>query len=278
MPYIDMNQPWIYMYSPSRSPLPPPSLPDPSGSSQCTRSEHLSHTSHLGWWSVSPLIVYLFQCCPLETSHPRLLPQSPKVCSVHLCLFFCFAYRVIVTVFLNSIWWAYFSPSCCDFILISDDWSWTQGYPNPHLEWLCPGDSWFSDMRKSWSDGKEDMIFTCRAGRESLSPFSSPPPPLSLSLSPSLPLHFSSTQTGHDWRQSLAQRQLDHEENQPLCIQLRGCLKTGREELYPPWHHGMSRFSNCGFLILPGMHFLTMWTSLGWIVHPSSQKPWNDPV
>ena len=40
--YIDMNQPWIYMCSPSRSPLPPPSPPDPSGSSQCTRSEHLS--------------------------------------------------------------------------------------------------------------------------------------------------------------------------------------------------------------------------------------------
>ena len=33
--YIDMNQPWIYMHSPSRSPLPPPSLPDPSVSSQC---------------------------------------------------------------------------------------------------------------------------------------------------------------------------------------------------------------------------------------------------
>ena len=29
-----MNQPWIYMYSPSRSPLPPPSRPHPSGSSQ----------------------------------------------------------------------------------------------------------------------------------------------------------------------------------------------------------------------------------------------------
>ena len=28
-----MNQPWIYMYSPSRSPLPPPSLPDPSADS-----------------------------------------------------------------------------------------------------------------------------------------------------------------------------------------------------------------------------------------------------
>ena len=85
-------------------PLPPPSPSHPSGSSQCTRPEHLSHASTLGWWSVSPLIVYLFQCCSLRTSHPHLLPQSPKVCSVHLCLFFCFAYRVIVTIFLNSIY------------------------------------------------------------------------------------------------------------------------------------------------------------------------------
>ena len=34
--------------------LPPPSPPDPSRSSQCTRSERLSHASNLGWWSVSP--------------------------------------------------------------------------------------------------------------------------------------------------------------------------------------------------------------------------------
>ena len=32
--------------------VPPP--PDPSGSSQCTRPEHLSQVSNLGWWSVSP--------------------------------------------------------------------------------------------------------------------------------------------------------------------------------------------------------------------------------
>ena len=32
MPYIGMNQPWIYMCSPSRSPLPPPSPSHPSGS------------------------------------------------------------------------------------------------------------------------------------------------------------------------------------------------------------------------------------------------------
>ena len=35
-------------------PLSPPSWPDPFGSFQCTRSEHLSHASNLGWWSVSP--------------------------------------------------------------------------------------------------------------------------------------------------------------------------------------------------------------------------------
>ena len=44
------------------SPLPPPSPSHPSGSSQCTSPEHLSHASNLGWRSVSPLIVYLFQC------------------------------------------------------------------------------------------------------------------------------------------------------------------------------------------------------------------------
>ena len=102
--YIDMNQPWSYMFSPSRSPLPPLSPPYSSGSSQSTRPEHLSHASHLGWWSVSVQIIYMFRCCCLKTSHPHLLPHSPKVCSVHLCLFFCFAYRVIITIFLNSIY------------------------------------------------------------------------------------------------------------------------------------------------------------------------------
>ena len=51
----------------------------------------------------------MFRCCSLETSHPRPLPQSPKVCSVHLCLFFCFAYRVIITIFLNSIYMCWYT-------------------------------------------------------------------------------------------------------------------------------------------------------------------------
>ena len=40
LPYIDMNQPRVYMCSPSWAPLPPPSLSHPSGSSQCTSTEH----------------------------------------------------------------------------------------------------------------------------------------------------------------------------------------------------------------------------------------------
>ena len=42
-----MKQPWVYMCSPSRSPLPPPSPPAPSRFSQCTRSERLSHVLFL---------------------------------------------------------------------------------------------------------------------------------------------------------------------------------------------------------------------------------------
>ena len=40
-----MKCPWVYMSSPSRSPLPPPSPPAPSRSSQSTTSERLSHAS-----------------------------------------------------------------------------------------------------------------------------------------------------------------------------------------------------------------------------------------
>ena len=61
-----MKRPWVYMCSPSGCTLPPPSPPAPSRSSHCTRSERLSHASNLGWWSVSPLIVYMFRCCSLE--------------------------------------------------------------------------------------------------------------------------------------------------------------------------------------------------------------------
>ena len=69
-----MNQPWIYMYSPSRFPLPPPSPSLSTGFSQHTSPKHLSQASNLGRWSVSHLIIYMFQCYSRRLSYPNLLP------------------------------------------------------------------------------------------------------------------------------------------------------------------------------------------------------------
>ena len=102
LPYIDMNQPWVYMCSPSWSPLPSPPHPIPQGHPSAPALSTLSQASNLDWQSVSHMIIYMFQCYSLKSSHPRLLPQNPKVCSLHLYLFCCLAYRVIITIFLNS--------------------------------------------------------------------------------------------------------------------------------------------------------------------------------
>ena len=80
--------------------LPPHAIP-----LGCPRAASLSallHASYLHWSSVLHTIIYMLLCYSLISSHPHLLPHSPKVCSLHLCLFCCRAYRVVFTVFLNS--------------------------------------------------------------------------------------------------------------------------------------------------------------------------------
>ena len=64
----------------------------------------LYFVSNIGWRFISYMIVYMFQCHSPISSHPLPLPQSPKDCSTHLCLFCCLSYRVIITIFLNSIY------------------------------------------------------------------------------------------------------------------------------------------------------------------------------
>ena len=67
----------------------------------CPRALALSalfHDSNLHWSSILHMVIYIFQCYSLLSSHPHLLPQSPKVCSLHLCLFYCLAYRVIIRI------------------------------------------------------------------------------------------------------------------------------------------------------------------------------------
>ena len=50
------------------------------------------------------MVMYMFQCCSLKSSHPLLLPLCPKVCSLCLCLLCCPSCRIIDTVFLDSMY------------------------------------------------------------------------------------------------------------------------------------------------------------------------------
>ena len=62
------------------------------------------HALNLDCRLVSCMILYIFQCHSPKSSHPLPLPQSPKDCSIHQCLFCCLVHRVMVTICLNSIY------------------------------------------------------------------------------------------------------------------------------------------------------------------------------
>ena len=87
----------------SSHPEPPshhPPHPNPLGCPSAPALSALLHPSNSDWSSISHMVIYMFQCYSLKSSHPHLLPPSPKVCSLHLCLFCCLVYRV----FLNFIY------------------------------------------------------------------------------------------------------------------------------------------------------------------------------
>ena len=102
LPNIEMNPPQVYLCSPSWTLLPPHTLPLGRPSAPAPSIQYLA--SNLDWRLISYMILYMFQCHSPKSSHPLPLPQSPKDCSIHLCLFCCLIYRVIVTIFLNSIY------------------------------------------------------------------------------------------------------------------------------------------------------------------------------
>ena len=80
-----------------------PPHPIPLGCPRAPALSALLHELNLHWSSILHMVIYMFQCYSLMLSNPYLLPHSPMVCSLHLCLFCCFAYRIIVTIFQNSI-------------------------------------------------------------------------------------------------------------------------------------------------------------------------------
>ena len=87
-----MNPPQVYMCSPSWSLLPPHTIPLGCPSAPAPSIQYCA--SNLDWWLVSYMILYMLQCI-LPTHRPLSLPQSPKDCSIHQCLFCCLVYRVI---------------------------------------------------------------------------------------------------------------------------------------------------------------------------------------
>ena len=66
------------LLSPHTIPLGHPSAPAPS-IQYCA--------SNLDWRLVPYMILYVFQCHSPKSSHHLPLPQSPKDCSIHQCLF-----------------------------------------------------------------------------------------------------------------------------------------------------------------------------------------------
>ena len=83
LPYINMNQPWVYLCP---SILNPPH-PIPLGCPRAPALGALLHALNLHWLSFLHMAIYTFQWCSLKSSHPCLLPLSSKVCSLHLCSF-----------------------------------------------------------------------------------------------------------------------------------------------------------------------------------------------
>ena len=95
LPYIDTNWPQVYMCFP----LPPPLPPHPSGLSRSTGFGCPASCVELALVIYITSVMNMFQSYSLKSSHPHLLPLSPKV----WFFFCCPACRIISTVFLDSI-------------------------------------------------------------------------------------------------------------------------------------------------------------------------------
>ena len=73
LPYIDLTPPWVYMCSPSWNPLPPPSPPYSSASSQCTSPEH-----PVSYIETGLVILFTYDNLHVSMSFSHIIPPSPS--------------------------------------------------------------------------------------------------------------------------------------------------------------------------------------------------------
>ena len=94
-----LNLPQVYTCSPFWTPslLPPCTIPLGRLSAPAPIIQY--HALNLDWRFIPYMTLYMFPCHSPKSSHLLPLPQSPKDCSIHLCLFCCLAYRVVITIF-----------------------------------------------------------------------------------------------------------------------------------------------------------------------------------
>ena len=78
---------------------PPPSPYHPSGSSQCTSPKHPVSCIEPGLATRFIYDIICVSCHSPKSSHPLPLPQSPKDCYIHQCLFCCLVYLLLLPSF-----------------------------------------------------------------------------------------------------------------------------------------------------------------------------------
>ena len=85
-PYINMNQPQVYISPPSWTSLPPSTPSHPSRLSQSTGLRSLCYTGSSHLLSILHMVMYIFPCYSLNLSHPLLPPLCAQFFSPHVCI------------------------------------------------------------------------------------------------------------------------------------------------------------------------------------------------
>ena len=97
LPYIIMNPPQVYTCSPSWTPVPPPSLYHPSGSSQCTSPKHPVSC-------IEPRLAihFIYDIIHISMPFSQIIPPSPSPRVQKTVLYICVSFALFDSYNLDS--------------------------------------------------------------------------------------------------------------------------------------------------------------------------------